>query len=194
MNPLDRIATIPALPNQNGAANVPGLRRLWLIETRHLLGLNDPLTVPNALQLGWLLSSTGLQLCEDAVLQSLKFPSDRGDYNQKAKVSVQGVSYEQVILLNVPNDHPATALVMQRMTKRKWVAIYQDANGNRKLIGTAKQPLRFLAQYDVSPSGYQFSWVGETRQPAYFFTDGGLLDTAGADADFSYGFSYDFYS
>ena len=194
MNPNDRISTIPALPNQNGTANVPGLRRLLLIETRHLLGLIDPRTVLGTLTAGWSLTPTGLQLSEDAIVQSLKFPSDRGDYNQKPKSSVHGVAYEQAISLTVPNDHPDTALVVQRMTRRKWVAIYQDANGHLKLIGTPKQPLRFLAQYDVSPSGYLFSWVGETRQPAYFFCDNGLLDLVGANADFSYGFSYDFFS
>ncbi|GAB3767697.1 hypothetical protein GCM10028818_00960 [Spirosoma horti] len=193
MTPTDRTPAIPALPNQAGQANVPGLRKLWLIETRYVRELIDPRTQSGALA-GWNLNETGVQLHEDAVIQLLKFPSDRGDYKQSSAVSVQGVVYAQSIALRVPNDHPATALIVQRMTGRKFVAIIQDANGQRKLIGTPKQPLRFLAQHAASPNGYAFSWVCETRQPAYFFTDNGLLDTLGADADFSYGFSYDFFS
>lgn len=193
MNPVDRTSTIPALPNQGGQANVSGLRRLWLIEARHLLGLTDPRTVPGFISANWLLSPTALQLTEDARIQAFKFAADRGDYQQKASVGVQGVLFEQALTLVVPKDHMTTALVVQRMTGRKWIAIYQDANGQRKVIGTPRQPLRFTADLKASPNGYLFSWTTATRQPAYFFNDDGLL-LGQTDADFSSGFSYDFYS
>ncbi|GAB3885977.1 hypothetical protein [Spirosoma agri] len=194
MNPQDRTTAIPALPNQGGQANVPGIRKLWLIEARHLLGVIDPRTVPLGLENGWTLRKNGLQLGEDAKIHVFSFPTDRGSYDQKASVTIQGVVYNQSLAMTVPNDHQLTALVMQRMTGRQWVAIYQDGNGNQKVVGTAKQPLRFLANYQASPSGYFFSWSCQTRQPAYFFSDFPLLDTLQLDAEFSYGFSYDFFS
>ena len=191
MNPTDRINLIPPLPNMGGQANVPGLRRLWLIEARHVLGLVDPRTVAGAITSTWLLTPDGLQLSEDAVVQELKFPANRGDYEQKPLTTVQGIAYGQSIVLAVPRDNMTTALLVQRMTGRRWVAIYEDGNGQRKLIGTPKQPLSFLAQTKTSPNGYLFSWTTETKQPAYFFNDSDIFLT---EADFSFGFSYDFYS
>ncbi len=196
MNPTDRISEIPQLPTQGGQANVPGVRRLWLIETRHVLGVLDPRTTGGVMT-SWTLTPEGLNLAEDAVIHAFKFPADRGDFDQKSTTTVHGVVYAQSLVLDVPRDHSITALAAQRMTGRKWVAVYEDANGLRKLVGTTKQPLRFLAQQKTSPNGYAFSWMTETRQPAYFFNDNGLLDLLVADggtAEFSYGFSYDFYS
>lgn len=193
MNPVDQISVIPALPNQAGQANVPGLRRLWLIEARHLLGLIDPRTVPGYVGSNWLLTPTGLQIAEGARVQEFKFPANRADYSQKAIVTVHGVAFEQSITLVVPRDHMTTALAVQRMTGRKWVAIYQDANGQRKVVGTPKQPLNFLADFKTSPNAYLFSWATATKQPAYYFNDDGFF--AGlTDAEFSYGFDYDYFS
>ncbi|RAI73304.1 hypothetical protein HMF3257_00610 [Spirosoma telluris] len=187
---------IPALPNQNGQANVPGFRKLWLIETRYILGMVDPRTIAGALADGWMLTATGLQIAEDAVIQAFKFPADRGEYSQKASVTIHGVSYAHSLSLMVPKDHPLVALVVQRMSGRKFVAVYQDANGLMKLVGSPKQPLRFLAEMKTSPNGYAFSWTTQTRHPAIFFTDPDLFltDRDGGPAEFSFGFSYDFYS
>lgn len=193
MNPVDRTTVIPALPNQAGRTNVPGLRRLWLIEARHLLGVTDPRTMPGFSLSSWTLPATGLQLAEDAAIQAFKFPADRAGHEQKASVGVAGVTYEQTLTLTIPRDHPVTALAMQRMAGRKWVAIYEDGNGERKLVGTLKQPLRFGWQLKTAPNAYQLTWTGSTKQPAYFFDDEGLF-TGLASADFSTGFSYDFFA
>ncbi len=193
MNPIDRISVIPALSNQHGQANVPGLRRLWLMEVRHLLGMTDPRTIPGCIGSTWILSPQGLQLSESALIQEFKFPADRGSYTQKAAVGVWGVGYDQALTLAIPRDHPTTALIVQRMTGRKWVAIYQDANDQLRVIGSPKQPLRFAAEQKTSPNAWQFSWTCQTRQPAYTLNDDGLI-LGLLGADFSFGFSYDFFS
>jgi hypothetical protein len=196
MIPMDRTTAIPALPNQGGQANVPGLRKLLLIETRHLLGLTDPRTVPGFLQENWLLTPTGLALAEDARPQLFRFPSDQGSYEQKAIVTVQGIAYSQSLLLTVAKDHPTTALIVQRMMGRRWVGVYEDANFLQKVIGTPKQPLRFSFSQKTNPNGFVFNWSTETRQPACFLTDNGLMVASDLDlsTEFSYGFTYDFFS
>ena len=196
MIPLNRTPAIPAIPKQSGLANVPGLRRLWLVEARHVLGVEDPRTVPGYVQTNWLLTPTALQLTEDAVLISLTFRAERGDYEQKPSVGVQGVSYQQALTLAVPKDHMQTTLFVQRMSGRKWIAIYEDANGLRKVVGTNKQPLRFTATLKANPNAWAFTWLGETRQPAAVFNDDGLFVASDLDysTEFSFGFSYDFFS
>lgn len=196
MNPLNRVPAIPAIPKQGGLANVPGLRRLWLIEARHTLGVDDPRRTPGFAQNGWLLTPGGLALTEDAVLNSLAFPADWGSYEQKGVNTVQGVSYQQSMTLVLPRDHIITTLAVQRMMGRKWILLYEDANGLRKVVGTKKQPLRFSATLKSSPNNWVFAWVGETRLPAPVFNDNGLFVASDLDysTEFSYGFSYDFFS
>jgi hypothetical protein len=173
---------------------VAGLRRLWLIETRHLLGFIEPRTLGGFIASNWLLAPFSLQLGEDTRIVSVKFPASRGSYNQKAQVGVQGVLYDQNLTFIVPRDHPTTTLFAQRVAGRRFVAIYEDANGLRKLIGTYKQPLRFSSELRTNPSAWSFSLSCQTKQPSYAWTDDGLLDTIGLDADFSFGFDYDFAS
>ena len=196
MNPLNRVPAIPAIPRQGGVANVPGLRRLWLIEARHVLAVDDPRQSPGFINTSWLLTPEGLQLSEDAVLNALSFPSDRGAYEQKALVTVQGVSYGQSLTVVVPRDHIQTTLAVQRMMGRGWILIYEDGNGLRKLVGTKKQPLRFDANLKSTPNAWVFSWTGETRQPAPLFNDNDLFAASDLNltTEFSYGFSYDFFS
>ncbi len=170
---------------------MPGLRQLWLIEARHLLGLTDPRTLPTDLT-GWTLPENGLQLSEDAQVINLRFLRDRSGYSQKATNSVHGIAYAQALVLEIPRDHAQTTLFVARMTGRKWVAVYQDGNGLYKLVGTPSQPLRFSAEFKAAPNGYMCSWTTDTRWPAYH-----LAEQPGRwllDAEFSYGFSYDFYS
>lgn len=193
MNPTDRITVIPALSNQGGQANAPGLRRLWLIEVRYLLGMTDPRRVPGCIGTAWQLPPMGLQLSDSALIQEFRFPAERGIYIHKPTKTAAGVVYDHTLTLAVPRDHPTTALIVQRMTGREWVAIYEDANSQRKVIGRPKQPLRFLSDYTTTPNAYLFSWTGSTRQPAYFLNDDGLI-LGQNGADFTFGFSYDFFS
>lgn len=194
MIPYDLTSTIPALPSVGGQANVAGLRRLWLIETRHLLGFIEPRTLGGFISSNWLLAPLSLQLGEDTRIVSVKFPASRGSYNQKAIVGVQGVLYDQSLTFIAPRDHLTTTLFAQRVAGRKFVAIYEDANGLRKLIGTYKQPLRFTSELRTNPSAWSFSLSGQTKQPSFGWTDDGLLDTIGLDADFSFALDYDFAS
>lgn len=196
MNPLNRVPAIPVIPKQGGLANVPGLRRLWLVEARHVLGVDDPRKTPGFITDNWLLTPGGLALSEDAVLNALSFPSDWADYEQKATVGVPGVSYQQSLTLQLPHDHIQTTLAVQRMMGRKWILIYEDGNGLRKVVGTDKQPMRFLATLKTSPNAWLLNWTGETRQPAPVFNDNGLFVASDLDntTEFSYGFSYDFFS
>lgn len=193
MNPVDRTTAIPALPNQAGRTNVPGLRRLWLIEARHLLGVTDPRTMPGFAPTGWTLPPLGLLLSDEGQIQEFRFPADRGSYTQKTTNGVAGTVFEHTLTLVIPRDHPTTALIVQRMSGRRWIAIYEDANGQPKVVGTPAQPLRFGSEQKTTPNAYLFSWACSTRQPAYVLDDAGLI-LGQQGADFSFGFSYDFFS
>ena len=189
MNLSDRTPAIPALPNQGGLANVPGLRRLWLIETRHVLALTDPRTVPLGTTFGWMLPANGLQLAENALVVALAFPAGRGDYEQKQAETVHGPEYQHLISLAVPKDDPIRANMFRLMTGRRWIGVYQDANGLRRVVGTIRQPLRFSVQ--MRTTGYALAWVSRTAGPAPLINDPNLFDER---AEFSYAFTYEFNS
>lgn len=171
MNSQDRTTAIPALPNQAGLANVPGLRRLWLIEARHVLHITDPRTVPGSLVAGWVLPGSAFSLTPDAVIHDWRFSSKRGRYEEKVTTTVQGIQYDQDIKLTLPRDAPETTLTVMRMTGRKWLAIYTDGNGLLRLVGTPKQPLRFAQALNLTNNSRELIWVGSTRNPSVFLSD-----------------------
>lgn len=169
--PTDRIADLPELPTISQNTNVPGIRRLWLVDVRHVASLIDPRTLPDGLGGGLILPEGGLELIDDAVLYEFRFPADAGGYTQKSVVTPHGISYSQNLTLIVPKDHPQTALAFQRMVGRRWIAIYTDGNAQQKLVGTLQQPLRFTSELAVGVNRYALSWSTETRHPAWFLAE-----------------------
>lgn len=191
MTPVDRIPALPALPKLAGQANVPGLRKLWLIEARHVLGVTDPRTVPGNLT-GWTLPVGGLQLSEEAQIIALTCRAALATYTQRSVTSPQGIAYAQSISLTLPRDNAAASLFVARMVGRKWVIICEDANGLPKLVGTNDQPLRAETAFGTNPNSHNLNWSVTTRRPATVFTEFDLLSIT--DAEFSFGFSTDFLS
>ncbi|MCX6216379.1 hypothetical protein [Spirosoma sp.] len=188
MTPIDRTPDIPALPNHGGQANVPGLRRLWLIEARHVLAVVDPRTVPGILDVGWHLPSQGLNLTEDAIIYDWRFRSRQGSYEEKTTITVQGIVYGQSIKLVVPKDAPETTLACYRMGRRKWLAIYHDSNGLVRLVGTPNQPLRFDQQLTIGANERVLTFTGESKLPSLYITEADVLYLSallGFESDFS---------
>ncbi len=168
MNPIDRTTDIPELPTPGGQANVPGLRRLGLVEARNVAGLTDPRKVPGAIDFGWFLSDQGLSLKDDAILYDWQFRSNQGSYEEKATTTVQGIVYSQSLKLVVPKDNPETTLACYRMGGRKWLAIYTDSNGLIRLVGTPKQSLRFDQQLTIGQNDRVLTFTADTKLPAIY--------------------------
>lgn len=175
MNPLDRTTEIPALPNQGGQANVPGLRRLWLVEARHVVNFFDPRQVPGALYAGWVLPEGGLGLSDDALIHDWRFPTKRGTYEEKTVTSVQGIQYDQSIKLVLPKDARETTFALMQMSGRKWLAIYTDGNGLIRLVGTPKQPLRFGHSLTIGQNDRVLQWTCSTKLPSIYLNDADAL-------------------
>ena len=171
IQPTDRSPDLPVLSTISQKANVPGIRRLWLVDVRQVVALTDPRTLPDGLCAGLVLPEGGLELQDDAVLYEFRFPADAGGFTQKSVVTVQGVSYHQTLTLSVPKDHPQTALAFERMAGRRWIAIYTDGNDLQKLVGTIRQPLRVTSELAVGVNRYTLSWSTETRHPAWFLAE-----------------------
>lgn len=167
----DRTTTIPALSKQGGQTNLPGIRRLWLIESRHVAKWVDPRQVAGATCAGWVVAENGFNLCADAVIYDWRFSASKGDYQEKVVTTVQGVQYEQAIKLSLPRANPNTALALMRMTGRKWLAIYTDGNGLVRLVGTPKQPLRFAHNLLIGRNEQQLAWQCSTRLPAIYLAE-----------------------
>jgi hypothetical protein len=183
MNTTDRTPVIPALPNQGGQANVPGLRRLWLLEARHVLQLIDPRQVPGATLAGWTLPEGGIVLQDDALIHDWLFSSSRGTYEEKSLTTVQGIGYDQLIKLVLPRDAPETTLALMQMTGRKWMAVYTDANGLIRLVGTPKQPLRFGHFLSIGQNERILTWTSVARLPAIYMN---VADTLALSAFIDY--------
>lgn len=193
MTPVDRTTDIPALPKQAGQTNVPGIRRLWLVEDRHVLGVIDPRTQPGTLT-SWALPEGGLTLIDGEAFPyvALTCRAALGTYNQRTVATVQGVAYAQTVGITLPRYHPQTQLVLARLMGRRWVAVIQDANDLGHLISLPQYPLRFDIAFGANPSSFNLVGSTLTPQPALGFSDFWLFENEGAE--FSYAFSDEFNS
>lgn len=193
MTPVDRTTALPALPKLAGQANVPGLRRLWLVEDRHVLGVVDPRTQPGNLNC-WKLPKGGLTLINGEAFPyvTLACRAALGTYNQRNVTGAQGIAWAQTVSITLPGDHPQTQLAIARLLGRRWVAVIQDANGLGRLISLPKYPLRFETAYGTNPSSHNLVGSTTTLQPALGFDEFWLFENA--EAEFSYAFSDEFNS
>ena len=180
---------IPALSFTSVRSNLPGVRRLWLIDRREVVTVLDPRRLATLTD-GWLLGPGGLQLAETATVHAWQFRAGQGTYTETAQTSAQGDSYRQLLVLTLPGDVPMTTLAVQRMAGREWVGVMEDVQGQRRILGTERQPLRFSSSLTAAPNR-TLTFLADTLLPAPFLNDKDIFST---DADFSYGFSYDFYS
>lgn len=165
-----RISDLPNLSPAAGQPNLTGVRRLWLIEARHVADIIDPATVPGD-RASHILPEDALQLTAGAVVYFLSFSPRRCSYDEQEQASSQGVSYAGRIALTIPRDNPVTALVADRTSRRQWVAIFEDANDQVRVAGTVRQPLYVSHSFSTSAAERQLVFSTVTRYPAPFLSE-----------------------
>ena len=102
---------------------------------------------------------------------------DTASFTEELSESFAGKSYKVAISGIVPCDNANTLREIQDMERRcKYLVIYQDGNGNYKLAGTTKVPLRFSAKATTgsgaaSLNNYAISFEGSQRKRAIFIVN-----------------------
>jgi len=99
---------------------------------------------------------------------------DSASFTEDLVTAFAGNAYKVEISAIVPCDTPDTLKQIADMERRrKYLVIYQDGNGNYKLAGTTKVPLRFSAKATTSAGAaglnhYAITFAGIQRTRAIF--------------------------
>ena len=95
-------------------------------------------------------------------------------YTETKSKTQHGTPYKRKLVGFVPKDSEALANQFDGMEGSKFVLIYDDNNGKKKLIGSIDSPLEFTADLDTKEdasgrNGHTISFTGNGPHKAYFY-------------------------
>ncbi len=142
------------------AENMGGVLRLWAIP-------KSDITV----------SGNAVAILSDANMVDIYVQEDSAVFQEDIVRAFAGTNYKTDLTAVVPCDTTDTLALIAEMERRnKYLVIYLDGNGNYKLAGTTKVPLRFSAKATSGTgaeglNNYAISFSGNQPARAIFITD-----------------------
>jgi hypothetical protein len=140
--------------------NMGGVLRLWAIPVADLSVAGPTVTINS-----------------DANMVSIYVREDSAAFIEEQSNSFAGSIYKVEITAIVPCDTSDTLKLIEEMERRrKYLVIYLDGNGNYKLAGNVKVPLRFSAKGNSANSAsglnhYAITFAGNQLKRAIFISD-----------------------
>ena len=111
----------------------------------------------------------------DAIVEMYCSPGSMS-FSEKQAEGKAGTSYKTELNAFVPKDTPETQVIIDDMSRRKWVAVYMDQNEQWKVVGTVGNPLR--VSFDLGTggdtgdrNGHSVSFYGVQVDKAKFISD-----------------------
>jgi hypothetical protein len=119
-------------------------------------------------------SANLVTILSDQNIVDIYLKEDSASFSEEMTSTFAGTGYKTDLTAIVPCDTDETAKLISDMERRsRYLVIYIDGNGNYKLAGTTKVPLRFsaTATTGLGTSGlnhYSISFTGFQRKRAIF--------------------------
>lgn len=145
--------------------NVPGLVRFWFVPVQGVASLPQ---------------RVGTTIFDDILLKqgyrwfTGEVSVDSLDYQEPWKEDEVGGFFDIKLSGFVPKDTPTSNLAFYQMKRQRYLAIYEDRNGNRKLVGDLEHTLEFT--YKLSPgrsgndsNGFEFTFSTRGDSAAFFY-------------------------
>jgi len=97
-------------------------------------------------------------------------------FTEKENKSGSGTKYKTDLSAFIPKDSPESLLLIESMTRRKWVIIYLDQNEQYKVSGTSDIPLRVAFDLNTGSdtperNGHSVSFYGTQLSKAKFISN-----------------------
>lgn len=119
-------------------------------------------------------SANQVTILSDQNMVDIYLKEDSASFSEEMTTTFAGTGYKTDLSAIVPCDTDETVKQISDMERRsRYLVIYIDGNGNYKLAGTTKVPLRFsaTATTGLGTSGlnhYRISFAGFQRKRAVF--------------------------
>ncbi|WP_266206260.1 hypothetical protein [Pontibacter kalidii] len=116
-----------------------------------------------------------LQLAEGTLFNFFEATQFSPELDEPSDDDVHGHFYNNNFSGFVAGHTPELAEAMLMLKGKRVVVLYQDMDGQLKLIGDKEHPLVFECKYSSGNQpgqrkGYRFSFKGKSRNPAYFYS------------------------
>ena len=140
--------------------NIGGVLRLWAIPQNDISVAGATVTIAS-----------------DANMVSIYVREDSASFREDLQKSFAGSIYKVDVSAVVPCENSDTLKLIEEMEQRsRYLVIYLDGNGNYKLVGTVKSPLRFSAKATtgLGTAGlnhYAVSFTGNQLKRAIFISN-----------------------
>jgi hypothetical protein len=145
--------------------NLGGLERFWYIPVDDITSIGPVINGKVSITL-----SSGKKWYE--------FYASQGSINFKEAKKIDGKGETFTLKLSgfTPRDSEDLFESFMLMSKQKFACVYLDNNGNHKIVGSPREPLRF--SYEFSPgknpsnrNGYDFSFSRQTKSRSLFVSN-----------------------
>ena len=119
-------------------------------------------------------SGNHVTILSDTNMVNIYIKEDSATFNEDEVKSFAGTAYKVDITAIVPCDTADTLKEIANMERHcKYLVIYMDGNGNYKLSGTSRFPLRFTAKATTSTGAaglnhYSINFSGQQLKRAVF--------------------------
>lgn len=136
--------------------NLGGLLKLWAIPKSVVSVLGRTVTISSDTDVYALYCTPGSMIMQE-----------------QSKRTGAGTYYNTEIAGFIPRDSETVRAAMEDMQSKPYAVLYIDGNGEYKLAGSAKEPLRFSASLStgaetMEAAGHNILFSGETTTRAVF--------------------------
>lgn len=120
-----------------------------------------------------------IELNPDKEYFSIAFTEGTAQNKEPLKEVDAGNFFEQLISFYIAKQRPEVTAALMEMLERKFIVLLKNNNGERKLIGTIAEPLRFEFKPTIDPNhngknGYECNFFGDTVGKSKFY-EGNIL-------------------
>lgn len=146
--------------------NITGVKAIQYVPLEDVLILPDPFNSVISLQ---------VILKPGKVFYSADLTLYTAGCKEETVISNHGEIQKQTLQCFIPKDSPENAPSLNEMIKQRFLVLYSDFNGNRKVLGTLDSGMRFKADLDTymdpgsGRNGHLCTFYGESPLKAPFY-------------------------
>ena len=177
-------------------ANVPGVLNLYLIDTKEVLSVLDPMRhrIPGAS--ATIIPAGGILINRGALISKMKFPPLSCSYIQTIERTDGGLISKVLVEFTVPASRQDVLQFYMDNWQKRFVGLIEDANRQAYIVGNEERGLMMqIGQTINAINANTVSFAGNFAVPAFILETspaGLVLADHFRDTDFGIDFSLDF--